>query len=189
MTAKQTFENLLSQVQSSCLNFRIELSPFSATIYLKKSFIKNQHSFHVHPQTEPEPAREVRRDDDKARISELEVENNALQEKLQKAAREILTCNEVIDNHKKENKEKQELIENLALANKDLADESKAIGSELYNTKVELTKYFEKENEDNKKYAEVKKENQARKNQVEDMLRSKLETTEMNIKVIEEKET
>ena len=87
------------------------------------------------------------------------MDNNSLQEKLEKAAREILNCNEVIDNLKKEKNEKEELIEDLALANKDLKDESKLIGNELYNTKVELSKHLEKENEENKKYVEVKKEN------------------------------
>ena len=49
MTASETFENLLKQVQSSYLNFKIELSPFSAIIHLKKSYIKNQQGIPLLP--------------------------------------------------------------------------------------------------------------------------------------------
>ena len=42
MEASNTFENLLLQVKSSNLNFKIELSPFSAFISVKKSFIKDK---------------------------------------------------------------------------------------------------------------------------------------------------
>jgi myosin heavy subunit len=42
MDATNIFENLLQQIQSSHLNFKLELSPFSANISLKKSFIRNK---------------------------------------------------------------------------------------------------------------------------------------------------
>jgi hypothetical protein len=43
MAATQAFEGILSQVVSSNLNFRLEQSPFSAVIHLKKSVIRNQN--------------------------------------------------------------------------------------------------------------------------------------------------
>ena len=39
----ETFHNVLQVIQTSCLNYRLELSPFSATIYLKNSSIKDKN--------------------------------------------------------------------------------------------------------------------------------------------------
>ena len=40
--AQATFEHLILQVQKSNLNYKLELSPFSAVVYLKKSLIKDR---------------------------------------------------------------------------------------------------------------------------------------------------
>ena len=50
MDATQTLEDLIYQVQHSCLNYKIELSPFSATILLKKSFITDKNGQPCKPQ-------------------------------------------------------------------------------------------------------------------------------------------
>ena len=42
MEASKSFENLLNHVKNSNLNFKLELSPFSAVISLKKSFVKDK---------------------------------------------------------------------------------------------------------------------------------------------------
>ena len=42
MLAKLKFDQILEQVQSSCLNFQLQLSPFSAVISIKKSFIRDK---------------------------------------------------------------------------------------------------------------------------------------------------
>ena len=42
MRASQTFDNLITQVKASNLNFQIQLSPFSALISLKKSLVKDK---------------------------------------------------------------------------------------------------------------------------------------------------
>ena len=42
MLASQAFNFILEQVQSSCLNFQMQISPFSAVISIKKSFIKDK---------------------------------------------------------------------------------------------------------------------------------------------------
>ena len=48
MLAKQSFDHILEQVQNSCLNFQIQVSPFSAVVSIKKSLIKNKSGkFHV----------------------------------------------------------------------------------------------------------------------------------------------
>ena len=43
MIAKTSFENILETIQSSNLNFQLQVSPFSATIFLKKSAIKDKN--------------------------------------------------------------------------------------------------------------------------------------------------
>ena len=42
MAASLAFEEILIEIQESNLNYRIERSPYSAVIYLKKSSIKNK---------------------------------------------------------------------------------------------------------------------------------------------------
>ena len=42
MEAPAVFENILQQIQTSNLNFKLELSPFSANISMKKSFIRSK---------------------------------------------------------------------------------------------------------------------------------------------------
>ena len=42
MIAEQKFYNIISEIQASCLNYNMQLSPFSASISLKKSFIKDR---------------------------------------------------------------------------------------------------------------------------------------------------
>ena len=43
MAATECFHNVLHFIQTSSLNYRIELSPFSATIHLKNSFLKDKN--------------------------------------------------------------------------------------------------------------------------------------------------
>ena len=42
MDARASFQNILEQITTSNLNFKLELSPFTANICLKNSFIKNK---------------------------------------------------------------------------------------------------------------------------------------------------
>ena len=52
MLASKAFDNLLQQIQTSSLNYQIQISPFSALISLKKSLIKDKAGF---PQLSPTP--------------------------------------------------------------------------------------------------------------------------------------
>ena len=42
MAAKKAFDHILEQIRSSNLNFQLQLSTFSASIYLKKSLVKDK---------------------------------------------------------------------------------------------------------------------------------------------------
>ena len=41
MLATKAFNNILDCVQNSCLNYQVQLSPFSAVISIKKTLVKN----------------------------------------------------------------------------------------------------------------------------------------------------
>ena len=49
MLAKNNFESVLSSVRNSCLNYSIHVSPFSATISLKKTIVKDRNGDCVIP--------------------------------------------------------------------------------------------------------------------------------------------
>ena len=60
MVAKKSFDNILEHIQSSNLNFQLQVSPFSATIFLKKSPIKDRNGnpllpFKTSPSSLPQP--------------------------------------------------------------------------------------------------------------------------------------
>ena len=105
MAAKEAFESILNQVQSSCLNFKIEMSPFSAVIYLKKSFIKNQNGDTVLPPAEIATERNFA-------VKHLEKEKNDPEMKIVKATQESKACHEALDNMKKEIDQKEKMLEN-----------------------------------------------------------------------------
>ena len=49
MNASNSFENNIHQVQNSNLNFKIDLSPFSAVISLKKSYLRDKSGNFIFP--------------------------------------------------------------------------------------------------------------------------------------------
>ena len=61
MLALNAYENIIDQIRSSGLNFHLQLSPFSALISLKRSFVKERSGVLRVPRTEsktspvPEP--------------------------------------------------------------------------------------------------------------------------------------
>ena len=53
--ASQCFNNILNQIQDSCLNFHVQLTPFGAKISLKKSFIRDKKGAVILPFTKYKP--------------------------------------------------------------------------------------------------------------------------------------
>ena len=51
MAASAMFDSIINQVRSSNLNFQMQMTPFSATIVIKKTLIKDISGFHVIPST------------------------------------------------------------------------------------------------------------------------------------------
>ena len=50
MVANENFENILRLIGNSCLNYRMEVSPFSAVISLRKTIIKDKTGLYITPQ-------------------------------------------------------------------------------------------------------------------------------------------
>ena len=74
MLATKSFNQIIEQVQTSCLNFQIQISPFSALISLKKSLIKDQSGNPVLPTKHPLSSSEL--------VDTLEMKNLELVRKL-----------------------------------------------------------------------------------------------------------
>ena len=51
MAASAMFDSIINQVRSSNLNFQMQMTPFSATIVIKKTLIKDTSGVHVIPST------------------------------------------------------------------------------------------------------------------------------------------
>ena len=51
MLASRAFDKILQEIQSSNLNFQLQMSPFSAQISIKKSLVKDRRGFTRHPQS------------------------------------------------------------------------------------------------------------------------------------------
>ena len=124
MAASQSFFNVVQEIQSSGLNFKIELSPFSAIIYLKNSLLKNKAGFIIEPPTVTQDVNGVQNQ----KISQLEQEIEALNQKLKILVIANEKCHDTIA--KLNLKQEISKIE-------ELEDDLKSKCSELFNTKVE----------------------------------------------------
>lgn len=75
MYATQTFDYILNQIQKSNLNFQLQLSPFSATISLKKSMVKNKSGCPIFPSESLSPAADIEALVSKIRRLEVDIAN------------------------------------------------------------------------------------------------------------------
>ena len=75
--ASQCFNNILNQIQDSCLNFHVQLTPFGAKISFKKIVFRDKKGAIILPFTQYEPEI-VRNDEEKipAAKTEKEVEDD-----------------------------------------------------------------------------------------------------------------
>ena len=60
MVATQAFYSILNQVQTSNLNYQLQLSPFSAMISLKRSLLKDKSGIHIMPFSSSHAANETK---------------------------------------------------------------------------------------------------------------------------------
>ena len=98
----ETFHNVLQVIQTSCLNYRIELSPFSAIIHLKNSSIKDKNGNPIkdsHPMIDNQVAKMKLENDELSRkISQQDKTIQILQAKSANALDESKQIYEVKEN-------------------------------------------------------------------------------------------
>ena len=92
MEALQQFENILEAVMGSQLNFQLQLSPFSATICLKKSLAKDKMGITVRQNTRL-PSSQTRED-----VNNLEIKINNLLAQNEKLGADYSQHEEIIAN-------------------------------------------------------------------------------------------
>ena len=73
MAASAMFDSIINQVRSSNLNFQMQVTPFSATIVIKKTLIKNTSGFHVIPPTYKNHEEEMAEQKDKNENTEKRI--------------------------------------------------------------------------------------------------------------------
>ena len=122
MDASVAFKNILQQVESSNLNFKLEISPFSAVISLKKSFIRNK-SGNLLPSNPPESLVVHRLHQENQnlsnKISTLESGFQYLKCEYEKALYDCEEAYKVIDNLKCRNEELHSKIDTTDIKMKD----------------------------------------------------------------------
>ena len=116
MLATQNFNAILEQIQSSCLNFQIQLSPFSAIISLKKSFIKDK-------------------------CGNLVLPSDGRENKKNEAAVGAVTENTTVKNEVEEN---AHIIENLQLELSKLVYENKKYEEKVREQEEEISDLYKK---------------------------------------------
>ena len=153
MLASKTFDAILNMIQKSNLNFALHLSPFSANISLKKSFIKNKSGLELIP-PQFTSHEQIEKEELIATLvaKNLELENNvrSLENNLKAAtddcehAYERIKCLEeqLIRNDfielKKENDTLKSKVTDIVKKNEELESKVRILSGNLYDTKMEL---------------------------------------------------
>ena len=144
MAASEMFDIIISQILRSSLNFRLQVSPYSAVISLKKSLVKDQFetpilksSFKnesgVYPCSESSEA--------KFKIQTLEAELYSLKQTYGKVQSKLADSYETIDSLEKNIVDRDKTIKDLEISNKI----SKAAAEKLNARLVEQVNKYEKE--------------------------------------------
>ena len=169
MDAYQTFELVLSCVKNSNLNFLLSESPFSASITIRKSFIKNKNGCARHPNISASSPQEQVIEENKMLNNEV----NSLKDTIKQHEGEINslrnTITELENDYKDKETEVGDLRDELACSkektveletrDKEYVCELDEVAEELYKTKVELTKQYENLRTKNKEIDKLKKAN------------------------------
>ena len=102
MLASKAFHDILSRIQSSNLNFQLQISPFAALILLKKTLVKDKSGAYLLPLSAP-----ILRDDDFENLvtKNLELERNILdlQKNYDKVTKDCAKAYESLQNSESEN--------------------------------------------------------------------------------------
>ena len=200
MLASKTFNNILEQVQTSCLNFQLQISPFSAVISIKKSFIKDKFGNELLPSPSPPAHRHELSESIEALLDKnTQLENDVfdLTKKYQDAANDFLNAQKVIKDLEKKifeveevrfEKEilMQEQIENLSSVNADRDQEIRTLQLANKTSKEALQKLNKSTKENGNK---LEKKNTQLNKANKEIIDIKKRLDEKDAKIVELKKT
>ena len=110
MDAKCAADKIISSIKNSNLNYRLQESPFSLLINLRKSFIRNKNGDPIMPSKDIRV--KVIDSKDAVKVAELEKENTSLYDSLNHLETELVKANEALhDMSIKFEKSRKELAE------------------------------------------------------------------------------
>ena len=89
LTAAQHFNFIINQIRNSCLNFQLKVTPFSATISLKNSIVKDKIGIPL-PLTSLQSESVLSNEATLLRIRALESEVLSIQNKYQEAMPKVM---------------------------------------------------------------------------------------------------
>ena len=140
MAASESFDSILHQVKHSCLNFQMQVTPFSAIISLRKSFIKDKSGlpFHVPMIQSHSEATTV------LKVNSLETELANYRDKYEKVVEKYDNANKSLNIFEEKIKEQEITIKNLEIVNVN----SKAVVDKLNKAFNEKLSKFEKDKKD-----------------------------------------
>ena len=133
MCASTTFDNILHNIQASCLNLNMLVTPFSAVISLKKTFIKDRSGSCILPP----------KSQDEQEVMQLKAENSQLKSNLEKITTDFMETNIRLVNALETIKELEEVvqsrdtaIENLEIVNKNARDSALTLNKMVNHNRV-----------------------------------------------------
>ena len=146
MAASKTLETVLNHVKSSNLNFHLQQSPFSATISIKASFVKNKAGISLTPNSWLHPPHtDV---EHQGEVLFLTNKINSLKETLEDAFAELTRAN-------KDKEVLEEKVEAVTALNRKLQLQNQKLEKEVSDVKSEVDKVnIEKQGEVDKVISE-----------------------------------
>ena len=137
MAASKNFNIILHQIEKSCLNFHLHLTPFSALISLKKTFARDKEG-PLHSELESFSFQES---EHLLKVQTLEAELSNLREKYEKAVNKYEAACESMGNLQKVIHDRDTAIKNLEAKNQT----ANALVLKLNTSLAAVTSKFERE--------------------------------------------
>ena len=149
MLAANTFNSILYQVQDSCLNYHLQISPFSAVISIKKSFVRDKSGNTILPTKIVSTCSNQGTNSNNIKPGASDVESqfkfhqefNILQKEQEDLLKELTIAHEHIELLKKKNEEQEKTITELLRENRSAKEATSIINKAHNDARV----FYEKE--------------------------------------------
>ena len=183
MLASKAFDSVLEQIKNSCLNFHIQLSPFSAIISLKRSFIRDKSGNLLLPPICPDPSEVVDQN------LNLEKDETVLKKMHEEAVRDCKDAHGIIESLKNTLKEEKVKLDEATDEIENLTNSLKKRDSEISNLKGALKTSKEVSEKLNKSWDEDRAKYEQEKDQLSKVYNEELAMKDNKLhEVFKEKE-